>query len=300
MQLINPITWADSMLTSSSVSENDYAEWSAGTAYTVGQRCIMAAKHRIYECLIANTGNSPDVNLTGASPKWLEVSATNKYKCVDDKFGTQTTATSSLTVTITPGKVIDSLALLNLIGTSVTVSCTQSGLGTIYNKSITLQTDVGVWDWKTYFLAPIVAEDDVVLTDLLPYGTQVITITVTGTGTVAIGNIVLGACVELGKLEYSPTVGIIDYSTKSTDAYGNTIVTKRAYAKRYGGRLIVENNFVDQLAGILASIRSTPVVWIGADNKFSSLIVWGWYKDFEIDIAYPTISYCNLTIEGLI
>jgi hypothetical protein len=244
---------------------------------------------------------NPLTNLTGASPKWLEVGATNRFAMFDDKFGTQTTKTSggttTLTVVITPGLALDSIALLNMLGTTLTINCTVAGV-TIYNEVITLQTDIGVFDWKSYFLAPIVAEADVILTDLLPYNLQVITITLVGTGTVAIGNVAMGAKVTLGGLEYNPTLGIIDYSTKSTDAYGNIIVVKRAYSKRFGGRFVCNNNYVDQLAAILASVRSTPVVWIGS-NTFGSLIVWGFYKDFEIDIAYPTMSYCSITIEGL-
>ena len=27
--------------------------------------------------------------------------------------------------------------------------------------------------------------------------------------------------------------------------------------------------------------------------------VYGFYKEFSIDLAYPTVSYCSLTIEGL-
>lgn len=299
MDLINPITWANSMLTSSTAVDTGTVLWNVATAYTVGQRVRLDTKHKIYECIVANSGASPDANLTGATPKWLEIGATNSFAMFDDKFGTQTTATGSLTVVITPGLVIDSLAFLNLIGSRLTIDCRVGGV-LKYSKSISLQTDVGVYDWKTYFLAPIVAEDDVVVTDLLPYALQVITLTITGPSTVAIGNISLGALVSLGSLESSPTVGITDYSKKNIDDFGNVIVTKRAYSKRFGGRFLVDSSFVDQLASILSSVRSTPIVWIGAGSDYSSLIVWGFFKDFEIDIAYPTVSYCSITIEGLV
>ena len=383
MDIINPIIFNASMLTSSSLSETDYSAWSTGN-YNVGDRVILTSTHRKYECVAAHTtvsatasaavtmtiaapavvtwtahgltdgaevvftttGSLPtgfsagvkyyvsgatantfkltasravgaaEIGATGtqagvhtakasstspatATEKWVDLGATNKFAMFDEKWGTQSTATSSLTVTLTPGTPIDSIALLNLIGSLVSVTCTLAG-STIYSKTIALQTDVGVYDWKTYFLAPIVSEDDVVCTDLLPYANQVITITITGSGTVAIGNVAMGSLVGIGGLDYSPKIGIVDYSKKDTDAYGNVTVTKRAYAKRFSGRLKVPNTFVDQLAGILASLRSTPVIWIGAGSKYSSLIVWGFYKDFEIDLAYPNWSFCSITIEGLV
>jgi hypothetical protein len=273
--------------------------WNIATAYTVGQQVRLDTTHKVYQCLLANTGASPDVNLTGTTPKWLIVGATNSYAMFDEKFGTQTTAMNTLTVVLTPNMALDSLALINMIGSKVEISCSVNGK-VIYSKTIPLQTDIGVYDWYTYFMAPIVAEDDVVIKDLLPYNTQVITIVLTGTSTVAIGNITMGSTVSLGELLYSPTVGIISYSKKDVDAYGNTVVVKRAYSKRFSGKIAIQDNFVDQAASVLATVRDTPVVWSGAGSKYSSLVVWGFFKDFEIDIAYPTVSYCSITIEGIV
>ena len=33
--------------------------------------------------------------------------------------------------------------------------------------------------------------------------------------------------------------------------------------------------------------------------NIESLTAYGFYKEFSIDLAYPTVSYCSLTIEGL-
>lgn len=299
MDIINPIKWQDSMLVSSTAVDTTVALWSSATAYAVGERARLDTTHKVYECLIAHTNASPDTNTSGATPKWLEVGATNVYAMVDNKWGTQTTATSSLVIKVKPGVPINSLALLNLKGSSVTITSTCAGMPD-YSKTIPLISDVGVYDWLTYFTAPIVAEDDVVVKDLMPYANQEITITITGTGTVAIGSLVMGSYVELGKTMVGATVSIIDYSTKSTDAYGNITVVARAYAKRCSVKLEVDSSFSDQLHGILSSIRSTPVVWVGFGSTFASLIVYGYYKDFDIVMDYYNTHTCSLTIEGLI
>jgi hypothetical protein len=264
------------------LSNTALVTWSSGTAYVATD--LVSTGGRIYKCMVGNTNFPPAANLSGATPKWIDVGPAS---------------VNVLSVDFTPGIAIDSIGLLNMLGSSVNVTCTVAG-APIYSSSFTLVTDLGVFDWKTYFLAPIVAASDKVFTDLLPYGLQVITVTITGPSAVAIGNVALGSLVAIGALEYNPHVGITDYSPKVTDAFGNVSVVKRAYSKRFSGRFRLANTFVDQLAGILASVRSTPVIWIGAGNNFGALVVWGYYKDFEIDIAYATVSYCTITIEGIV
>lgn len=242
---------------------------------------------------------SPDLNAENKSDKWILIGATNAFAAFDDKWGTQMTALRSLSMTITPGEVVDSIALLNLLGSQVTITCTAGGQ-TIYSKTISLQTDIGVYDWKTYFIAPIVTQDDVVVTDLLPYYNQVITITITGPAAVAIGNVAIGRYVRLGELEWSPKAGITTYGSKDRDRWGNVSVVAGPFNKRFSGRVVVDGTFVDQIAAILAQLRDTPVVWIGAGNLYSCLIVWGFFKDFEVDVAFKNQSYCTITIEGLV
>lgn len=299
MKIIRPITITDTVLTSSNAPETDYTAWNSATAYTVGQRCILVSTHKVYECLITNTNFSPDVNLTGLTPKWLQIGATNRWLMFDASWGTQTSITTPLTVVLTPGTIINSLALLNLAATSVVVSMVVSG-STVYSTTIDLSGGAAVQDWYSYFFDPISYKTDLVLTDLPPYSSCVITITINNTGSSAkCGNCVLGSFYDLGGTQYNATAGIVDYSAKSTDPFGNNTVIKRAYSKRMTAKLQINKLIVDDVVTTLAAYRSTPIVWIGADNLYTSLIVYGFYKDFDVDIAYPTVSYCSLTIEGL-
>lgn len=254
---------------------------------------------------IATTGTQSGTHtayVTNTNPEtsnlWIDLGATNKFAAFDDRFGTQSKATSTVTFTLQPNAAIDSIAILNCTGSEVTVSSTCAGM-TPYSKTIKLTTDLGVFDWSSYFFAPIVAEKDVVITDLKPFLNQVIVVTITGSGTVGIGNISMGRVLDLGELEYSPKIGITDFSKKETDSIDGSLFLKEGnYAKRFSGSIIVPNDFVDQLAGMLASLRATLVIWIGA--HYSSLVVWGYYKEFEIDLKHPSVSYCSIYIEGLV
>lgn len=299
MKLIKPMAITNAILTSSNAPETDYTAWSSGTAYTVGQYCILVSTHKVYQCMIAHSNASPDINLTGLTPKWLQIGATNRWAMFDASWGSQTTIATPLTIVLTPGAIINSLALLNLSATSVSVVMVVAGV-TVYSITVDMTGGSAIQDWYGYFFDPISYKTDLVLTDLLPYSASVITITINNTGSSAkCGNCVLGSVYDLGSTQYNATAGIVDYSTKTTDIFGNTTVIQRKYSKRMTAKLQIDSTFVDNIVNTLAAYRSTPIVWIGADNLYTSLIVYGFYKDFDVDIAYPTVSYCSLTIEGL-
>jgi hypothetical protein len=95
-------------------------------------------------------------------------------------------------------------------------------------------------------------------------------------------------------------VGIVDYSKKDTDAFGVTTFTRRAYSKRMSAKMMLENAQINKVQRVLADLRATPCAWIGTDvTGFEPLTVYGFYKDFSIDVAYATTSYCSTEIEGL-
>jgi hypothetical protein len=104
--------------------------------------------------------------------------------------------------------------------------------------------------------------------------------------------------IELGTIESSPTIGITDYSRRTTDEFGVTTVVKRSFARQMSVRLAVPSAGVDVLQRQLADLRATSATWIGND-PYGNLTVRGFYKNFEVDHAVSLISYCTLTIEGL-
>ena len=258
-------------------------EWSAATAYTVGQRCILVATHKQYECLVANTNYIPSANLAGAAPKWLLVGATNKWSMFDEVWGSQTSIASPLTVCLTPGVVVDSLILMNFSASRITVTMNTSAWGLVYEKTV----------YPAY-------ATDYAFTDLPAFAGATLTVNIECSwGPAKCGKLAIGTKAELGEAQYGATAGITDYSTKNVDTFGNATIVRRKYAKRLTVKLVVANTDVDRIFYYLAAYRSYPLVWIGADNLYGALIVYGYYRDFEVDVAYAKESYCSLTIEGL-
>lgn len=297
MRVIVPTVVTDAMLLSSSAPETDYAAYAAGTTYALGARVIRTSTHRIYESLAAsNLGNTPEL-----SPlKWLDIGPTNRWACFDRVIGTATVLAGALTVVLAPQK-IDALALLELVGASVTVSITSASVGgaVVYSRSVSLDAAV-ILDYYDYCFAPIVQQTSVVLTDLPPYADAVVTITLSGSQ-VQLGLLSVGMAASLGGAQYGATSGITDYSVKTVDAFGGTTLVKRAYSKRPSYRLWLGKAEGGRAFRTLTDLRATPCVWIGSDDpSYAELLVtYGFYKSFQAEIAYPTRTLFTLEIEGM-
>jgi hypothetical protein len=293
MKIITPVTITDGMLVSSSLPETDHAAWNPSTSYAVADRVVLASTHSIYQRTVAGVSATPP-SLDSAN--WARVGPTNRWAMFDRATGTLSSGTGSITATIAPG-MVRGVALLDVTGNSVTVTVT-NGASTVYTKTVNLNTGYGVTSWYDYFFGDIVRKSTVVLSDIPPYSACQITVTVDGSGPVSVGTFVAGSLFELGKSRHGTSLGIIDYSVKSTDAYGATTVTQRAFAKRMTVPVVVNAYDVDEVARRLALIRATPVVWIGSET-YDQSVIYGFYKDWSVDVAYPTFSHCSLTIEGL-
>ena len=295
MKVIKPITYAESQLISSNTTET-YATWAIGTTYALAARVQYGT--RIYESVVAsNIGNQPDITPT----KWLDYSPDNKHAMFDTQVSTQSTKTGTLTTVLNPGTNFNSVALININGTSATVTV-QSGVGgaVVYTRTTSLD-DTIIIDLYSYFFEPYDFKSELILTDIPPYNNGVITMSlVATTGTAAIGALVPGTYYDLGSTQYGATVGIRDYSVKTTDTYGTTTFVQRAFSKRMDATVFVNSTTLNFNYKLLTDLRAVPAVWIGSDSSaLKPLIVFGYYRDFNVNIQYPTYSLCTLSIEGL-
>lgn len=285
------------MLTACNVPETDQTAWSAITAYVVGNRSLF--NHKIYYCNVNNTNCQPDLNTGGVTPKWTDEGYDNRWKMFDQLVGSQTSQADSITLTIAPG-LIDSIAFLDVSAATIDIVMTDPTEGVVYHETLNLASGSHIVDAYTYFFEPIILTDAAVLLGIPAYSAASIAITITNTGSNAkIGTLVVGMQYDLGGTQYSPTIGITDYSTKTTDTFGNYTIVQRVFSKRMSCELFLDNTAVDALQRTLAAYRATPVVWIGADSQFSSMIIYGFYKSFSIVIPYPNNSTCSIEIEGL-
>ena len=275
--------------------------WDVGASYLEGEQTQISATHKIYQALEnVSGGDSPEVDVDADTPKWLEVSATNRWKAFDTQTGTQTSQAESITFEITLGSVYDSIAFLNVAASTVQVVVTDPTDGEVYNETTNLIAWDNITDWYTYFF---LAEEsykitDFVISDVPPYLSAVTDITISlPSGTAEVGNIIFGNKSTIGNTQKEPSFGVTDYSTKEADAFGNWTIVERTFSKWMNCRVVVVNSYVDYIERFLALYRATSLVWV-ADEDFSSMIVYGFCRDHKA-IAGDNITFLSLEIEGL-
>lgn len=298
MIVLPPVALTTAMLVASSVPENDYAEWSSGHTYAQGERCIRAATHRIYESVAGgNLNHDPATDTTGA---WINAGPTNAWAMFDQAVGTLTTANGSVTVTLAPGAV-GMLAVLDTDAETVEVVVAAGG-STLYDVTQATNKSGGVIaDWYDYFTAPIGKVSTLTFDGLPLYANAQITVTFTGADPnlpVNVGTLMVGTAVDLGLLEAEPTVSILDFSTKTTDTFGVTSVVPRAWSKQMQVKSRIDTGAVDGVQRALADVRAVPALWV-AEEGYDALAVYGFYKDFSINLSDESSSYVSLTVEGL-
>ncbi|MEA1083208.1 hypothetical protein SFC76_02960 [Sphingomonas sp. CD22] len=326
LQVLQPITVTDAILTSTSVAQDDAVEWTAAGAYAIGQRVTRGATHRVFESLIArNAGNDPAAT-TGA---WLDVGPTNRWAMFDQAIGSATLASAPIAVTLKPTSRVSGLAILDTNAATVraqapgydrTQAVTDGSGSALFldlfaaaGASITVTlTPLGKtaqarpWDdraswadtdpWRdaidgTASVPTPSWDDGSGWRDVKEWGD-----TATGDGTVSVGTLLLGALRPLGVTEGSATSGITDYSRRETDDFGEVAIVPRAWAKRMAAKAAIRTDAVDQVVGRIAAVRAIPSLWLG-DAGVDSLIVYGFFKDFSVEVG-ESISKLTLSIEG--
>lgn len=296
MDVIRPVTITADKLVTSNVPETDHPQWASATVYAKGARCIR--EHRIWQSAQdANAGHDPAA--PGSESWWSEVGATNRFAMFDARVGTQTRAHDEIKCTLRPGR-INTLALLNISASSVEVIM-RSGSEIVYQRTASMVDSEGGTSWYDYFYEPIRERQDVVFDDLPVMGSATLDVVISRpSGDVACGLLSAGLSSHLGRVLREAKISITDYSKVSDDGFGGLNLTRGEWAKRAEVRMIIPSREVDRIQSLIAELRATPVVWVGAKNLYQSLVIYGKYDDFAIDIAYKTISYCTLTIRGLI
>lgn len=296
VKIVTPIVIDSTKLTTTNVSGTaEGASWLAATAYTIGNR-VYRPNNKLYERLISGTtATAPE----GDSINWILVSPTNPYRMFDASNSSQTSNATSINVRVTPAAIANTLALFNMDGTSVTVAMNDPVAGSVYSQTFSLQSPPIAPSWYAYFFDPIKTKRDLVVS-LPSYINAYTDVTITkAAGTAKCGTMILGNAnlVGLG-INYGASVGIIDYSTKEKNTFGDYNIVPRGFAKRANFTIMLENSEVDPLIDLLSDLRTTPTLFIGS-TQFTSTAIFGYYKDFDINLQYTENSICTITLEGL-
>jgi hypothetical protein len=297
LTVVPPVQISGAMLVSSTVPEADYAAWSSATTYALAARVIVVATHKIYESLQAGNLNKDPTSQTAW---WVEVSPTNRWKCFDTSNSTQTAPGTTAQYVVNPGESVTALALLNVTdGITLRVRLDSATFGSVYDNTVYTSKILADASWYSFFIGAKKSMTSVVLTDLPAYADATVTVDITGLSTLAFGVLMMGMAKDIGQgVHYGARLGIQDYSRKETNAFGDTVLVKRAYAKRASFNLALDSADVDTVNDYLATLRATPCLWAGS-TLYTSTFIFGTYESFETTISYANYSECALNLMGL-
>lgn len=296
-RVVKPMEISDEILIACNVPEAEYDEYSLTKNYSLGERVIVVSTHLVYESAAGNNlGNSPDSSPT----LWIEVGPTNRWKMFDGSNSTQTAQVTEISCTIRPLSPVSALAVLNFEhAASLHVVVTHSTYGTMYDETVDLSSVAESAGWWEFFFGSRSTKNQAILLDLPAIPGADIAVTLSGDDNLAIGVLMVGEIREFSDgVAYGAKLGIQDYSRKETNEWGDTILVQRAYARRATFTLRLPAAQVDMTLRLLSDLRATPCLWI-ATTLYEGATIFGFYKEFDVLISYPTYSDCSLDIEGL-
>ena len=303
MRVIKPTTVTDATFTSSDIPEPDATQgevvWTAGT-YTLGEQRLVISTHTIYQVVVASTTDEPTAGAAKDVPTWVAVKPSNKWAMFDNVNGTQSIYASDLTVELTQGVINNSIASFNIGGaSSVVVTVTDPIDGVVYTNTIDMVNNEAVVDYYEYFFSPIIPLGEFALTDLPAYTSATIKVEYIGDSGIEVGTLITGNALDLGVANHGTSLQLLDFSIKETDEFGNFVITPRRNSKLVDFDCTVLTSRVSYVFNTLSSLTTVPAVWLGTASTSDATLVYGYYRDSQINISGPIVSDCTIQVEGL-
>ena len=300
MKLIRPTIISNAHLTSSNVAENDHDAWDISTDYATDAFVIViGTTHKIYKAVQASGPATSPVNPTvDNGTYWTPQSATNRWKAFDQKISAKVENASAIEYIFDNLGLIDGFALFGLEAESAQLIITN---GTeVYNQTIDLIDTDAIVDGYSYFFEPISYKPTVIFAEVPPYSFATYQVIISASGTAKVGQIVLGRNYVIGNSLFGTSIGLIDYSVRQDDGFGNWNIIQRAYSETVDFDVIMDTGSAQRTRQLMSSIRATPVVFF-ADETLSAYgtVAYGFFKDFSVVLSGPVKSKFSLEVEGL-
>lgn len=275
-----PTTITDAMLTSCTIAEPSASEtaWVSAASYTLGDVVIRTTTHRKYEALITHTGvttlpEDDEVN-------WLDIGPTARWAAFDGETSTASEGATPVTYVAEPGN-FDAISFYGLEGSGIDVSVLDASGGTeVYSYTGDLQ--VLPLDWWDWFFGEIRQLTKLVLSDIPPYPTAEVTITITGSTTASVGMIAIGDYRSLigdytwGGPLHGASAEPKSFSQITTASDGTTRIRRGRSATDMRVRVVVPREAADYCLATLQDVLDVPCACIASTAQgYEGLNVFG-------------------------
>jgi hypothetical protein len=257
--------------------------------------------HAEYESQVnSNSGNNPVSDAFEATPKWVKIGATNKWRAFDDTISYPASSAGDITFEFTLPSLCTGVAFFGLLATQVTVTVRDAGNAIVYTQTRDAVNTDEITDWFEYFAWQGSPATEMIFTGLPGYAGHKIQVTISGTDT-QVGEIVVGRVVQLGTSMAGTEPGFESFSRKDRDEFGNVILVSRAYADYVTFRFAVALSDARRVKRIIAGLESTPAVWFaGPDVLDRGATVYGFpTRGLRLPLEAAGVHFASLEIEGL-
>jgi len=303
MKLLRPVAYDEASMLVSTTAVETVSAWDTLTAYAVGDEVLH--DDAIWVNLIAGSGQDPSIWNTdeqgnSADQHWRYKQPDNQSAMFAGGTTTASVANSTLTVVFEPGAYTNAVLLKGLVGATVSLLVEDPATSTTVYDSGTVSIDETlITDWYEYFFEESVFKDHMLFSEIPPYTTLRMTVTVSApSGDVACAVCSFGNLYDMGSVKYGANVGIMDFSKKITDEFGNTRLDQGKFADTLEATLVMDRVRFAKIKRMLSDLRATACGWILSDPD--SAVFYGWVTDFSLSIEYPTYIECRIEVEGLV
>lgn len=309
MKVVPPITITDSLLVSSTLTEPEAGSpstenpWSAAATYALEATVISTTYHRKYESLqTGNINHALPVYPETENDWWIDVGPTNKWAMFDLYRNTQSSGVSPIIVRISAGERINSVALLGLDASSISISL-DSNVGSpstnyYYHSEDLVTRDVDTW--YEFFFAPFRTKESVVRFDVPPYAPpSILTLTITNTdGIAACGGVVIGTAEYLGETQRDAELEFISFSLVERDEFGNATLVPRRNIPTTDQILLLDKDDVAAARTVIRELDAVPALWSSLDEDshvlFDPMLILGICRQARFITADPD---CQLRLK---
>jgi hypothetical protein len=311
MDVTDPVGWVRNayglVVPNPSPPISAYGVWTSGQAIDVDGTEAQRRRYddhdgNDYEALVDISAGDNTIRPSEAvistdeaiAARWALVDVSNANRLFDAAQRIQCTEASPMAITVRSAGLANSLTFAALSDTidSISVTITQSGL-----SPITLSAPSLSGERVVRFVHP---------DRFMAY----YAITLTGTGTLGVGEIDVGYRRVLGTAEAGIQHDMIDYSVREwDDDYGTYRYTKRGYSRILRGTVHIPDRLGDWVDRVTSARRAEPSVWDFNDapgllwpgTSESSRILYGIPTQRQrIDNAIEHIDTLALEITGLV
>jgi hypothetical protein len=173
-----------------------------------------------------------------------------------------------------------------------------SAVEMFYNQTNSLIDSSHIIDIAEYFFEPSRVVRNHYVNNIPLHNGATITAKIDSDTTAEIGKIALGLSADIGELQRGGVYGILDYSTKETDADNRVTLTQGAYADTATIDVKFDSGNEAAFTRKLQDMRATPCVWVGTES-LTGTIIFGYAKEWKISYGDDSFSTMMLNIEGL-